>query len=258
MSNQKLFFDALTNVNFPPPDGLTETSLLGAISSMPLQERFNVYRNNVFHSLIEALKAAFPLVEKTVGTAGFKILAHDFAKEHLPSNPVLYTYGQHLPDFLEQYAPLSHLGYLPDLARLEVSISAVCDAPDHQPYPAQKLAALTETEISKLCLDFAPCVRIQASPWPIHMLWAFLNDKGDDPIMKPQEIMVFRHDFSPIVRLLPPGGFTFLEALKAGKTLGESMQIVEASGTVMPPESMQSIFNDVMQHDLVKSVTIKG
>lgn len=107
MSNQNIFFDSLMNVNFPTPDGLTKTSLLGATSRMPLKERFNVYRNNVFHSLIEALKAAFPLVEKTVGTAEFKILAHSFIKEHLPSNPVLYTYGHHLPDLLEQYATVT-------------------------------------------------------------------------------------------------------------------------------------------------------
>lgn len=258
MNNQSAFFAALMDADLPPPNGLVEASASGAVSSVPLRQRFNVYRNNVFHNLIEALQAAFPLVEKTVGAAGFEILAHDFIKTNLPSHPVLYTYGRGVPAFLEQYAPLTHLGYLPDLARLEISISEVCDAPDHQPYPAQKLAELTETEISKLCIELAPCVRIQASPWPIHMLWAFLTDKGDAPDMKPQEVMVFRHDYAPIVRLLPSGGFTFLESLKAGASLDESMQIANASGEVLSSEAVQKIFNDVMQHGLVKSVKIKG
>ena len=258
MNNQSAFFVALMNADLPPPNGLIENSPSGAVGYVSLHQRFNVYRNNVFHNLIEALKAAFPLTEKTLGAAGFEILAHDFIKTHLPSQPVLYTYGRQLPAFLEQYSPLEHLGYLPDLARLEISISMVCDAPDHQPYPVQKLAELTEMKISKLCLELAPCVRIQASPWPIHMLWAFLNDKGNAPDMKPQEVMVFRHEYAPIVRLLPPGGFAFLESLKAGASLDESMQVANASSTVLPPETVQKIFDDVMQHGLVKSIKIKG
>lgn len=90
------------------------------------------------------------------------------------------------------------------------------------------------------------------------MLWAFLTDKGDAPDMKPQEVMVFRHEFSPIIRLLPPGGYAFLEAVKGGEPLGEAMTIAEASDAALSAETVQTIFNDVMQYALVKSVTMKG
>ncbi len=253
MTHQNAFFEALMTADMTPPDGL-----IGHSDGVSVGQRFNVYRNNVFHNLIEALQAAFPLIEKTLGAPGFQILAKDFIKAHLPSHPVLYRYGQALPDFLSDYAPLAHLGYLPDLARLELAISEVCDAPDHTPYPAQNLTGLTETDINELSLELAPSVRILGSPWPIYMLWAFLTDKGDAPDMKPQEVMVFRHEFSPIIRLLPPGGYAFLEAVKGGEPLGEAMTIAEASDAALSAETVQTIFNDVMQYALVKSVTMKG
>lgn len=247
--SQKAFAAALMNPDAPPPAGLADVR-----GDMPVATRFNVYRNNVFHSLIETLRAAFPLTEKVLGTTAFSRMAADFIRAHPPANPVLYRYGRHLPEFLENYEPHRSLGYLPDLARLETAILEVCHAPDHQHYPARKMTELTESEINALGLELAPCVRILSSAWPVHMLWEFLAEAGPPPEMKPQAVMVFRHNFSSLVRLLPAGGCEFLEAVRNGATLQAAM---EASGG-LPPEKLHGIFNDLMQFGLVKSVKMKG
>ena len=85
---------------------LFEDALPAGLAAYPpeiAQARFAVYRNNVASSLIKALEARFPVIERLVGDAFFKGVAHAFIRAHPPRSPVLMEYGDAFPAFLTAF-----------------------------------------------------------------------------------------------------------------------------------------------------------
>ena len=83
----KQFTESLLKPRSAVPNGLV------ALAAPKIQKRFGVYRNNVMASLIEALKANFPIVYKLVGEDFFKALAVAFISHNPPNIPMLFKYG---------------------------------------------------------------------------------------------------------------------------------------------------------------------
>lgn len=87
------------------------------MSDMP--SGFEVHRRNVLGSLERTLADAFPVTREVVGERFFLFLAAEFVRARPPRSACLADYGGELPDFVAAFAPVTHLEYLPDLARLE-------------------------------------------------------------------------------------------------------------------------------------------
>ena len=114
--NQSRFRAALLDPGQPAPPGLTGSG------GGPAARRFGIYRNNVTASLTEALRQSFPVVRALVGEDFFTAMAIAHLRAHPPASPLLMFYGQDMADFVAGFAPAQHLGYLPDVARLELAL----------------------------------------------------------------------------------------------------------------------------------------
>ena len=82
-------------------------------------ERLGVYKNNVYSTLIDALAATFPAVERLVGNEFFRYAAREYIAIHAPSSPMLLGFGHKFPRFLSRFAPAATVPYLPDVAELD-------------------------------------------------------------------------------------------------------------------------------------------
>ena len=84
------------------PDRQTPPSLLARIGKAAVK-RYNVYRNNVTVSLIDALAAVYPAVQRITGVEFFRAMARFHVRATPPTSPLLFEYGRDFPAFIEAY-----------------------------------------------------------------------------------------------------------------------------------------------------------
>src|SRR5260370_602689 len=81
-------------------------------------KRYNVYRNNVTVSLIDALAAIYPAVQRVTGVEFFRAMARFHVRETPPPSPLLFEYGRDFPAFIETYRFAQTLPWPPIAPRL--------------------------------------------------------------------------------------------------------------------------------------------
>src|ERR1700756_1327137 len=104
--------------------------------------RYNVYRNNVTVSLINALAAVYPAVHRITGAEFFRAMARFHVRATPPTSPLLFEYGREFPAFIEQYEHASSMPWLADTARIERAWLDAYHEADAEPLPAAALAAV--------------------------------------------------------------------------------------------------------------------
>lgn len=223
---QTAFAEALLNPEAPAPVGVVDPF------GKPAPKRFSVYRNNVASSLTRALEAAFPTVRKLVGDEFFGAMAAVFLRAHPPQSPMLMLYGAEFPAWLEGFPPVAHLGYLPDVARLDQAMRESYHSADSSPLPAAEFQRLLGEDIGRLRLSLAPSLRLVRSRWPIQAIWAANHDGAPPPRPGAQDALVLRPAFDPRPHALPRGGGTVLAALAEGLTLADSMETASGAADI--------------------------
>ena len=213
--SQSGFIEALLDPERPVPAGVRSISSRSS-------KRFNVYRNNVVAGLVAALEASFPIIRKLVGAEFFSAMAGEFVRRHPPSSPLIMFYGEDFPDFLSSFAPVQHLPYLPDVAKLELEMRISYHSADAVPVAPEAASRIPPDRLPEAQLEFAPALRLLRSIHPIHGIWLANAEGGPTPSQRAEDVAVVREQFDPRVILLEKGGYEFIESLAAGHSLGEA------------------------------------
>ncbi|WP_299045453.1 DNA-binding domain-containing protein [uncultured Tateyamaria sp.] len=246
-ATQTEFRAALLDPERPVPGGLVDG--LG----QPATRRFAVYRNNVTVALIEALRTGFPVLCKLLGDQNFDQVARLFARAHPPSSPLMMRYGAEVPTFLEGFAPLAHIGYLGDVARLELALRRSYHAADAPPLDPARLGALPPAALMRTRLHLAPAVQVVPSNWPIHDIWRY-NTVPDAP--KPravaQSVLVTRAEFDPVPHVLTPAQFAWVSAIQDGAALEDA---VDAAAAHDPDFNLAPVLSLLVQHNALTDLT---
>ena len=247
--SQDTFRAALLDGAYPVPDGLIDGN------SHPAGRRYNVYRNNVAVSLTEALREGFPVVTKLLGQQNMDGLSGLYLRAHPPTSPLMMFYGESFPDFISGLPQLSHLGYLPDIARLELALRRAYHAADGTAINPEDLGALPPDALMAAQLQLAPAVQLIRSPWPIHAIWRFNTEDGaPKPAAQAEDVLVLRPEFDPEPHLLPPGGGAFMAALAQGASLGEAHEAAHAD---RPDFDLGPLLALLIQGDAITTLTKK-
>ena len=211
------FAAALTDPGQPAPVGVAR--------------RFDVHRNNMTVSLIEALEASFPVVHRLVGNDFFRAAARAYIRHHPPRTPVLLLYGETFGDFLAAFEPARGVPYLGDVARLEWARLNAFHAADAEPLSLARLAEVPQQCLAGLRFTLHPSLQLLASRWPVASLWAVTG--GSDParavdMASGEDVAVIRPALNVELRVLPPGGHRFIAALAGGATLDAAAEAAVA------------------------------
>lgn len=198
-------------------------ALVAGPNGKTAQKRYNVYRNNVTVSLINALAAVFPVTLRITGVDFFRAMARFHVRATPPTSPLLFEYGRDFPDFIETYEYARATPWLADIARIERAWLDAYHAADAAPLAPQALASIPAELLADTVFRPHPAARIVRSRFPALSL--FVRHRGDGPAAEivstePEDTLVTRPGMEVFVRRLPPSGAVFLTRLTAGETLG--------------------------------------
>ena len=189
-------------------------------------KRYNVYRNNVTVSLIDALAAIYPAVQRITGVEFFRAMARFHVRATPPTSPLLFEYGRDFPAFIEQYEYAQAMPWLADTARIERAwLRRLSCRRRHAALGRRRWRSVPPEHLAELVFVAHPATRIVRSASPAVTIFAANRGEGTvDRIdaSAPEDALITRPDLDVVVRHLPPGGAVFLMSLIAGRSLGEA------------------------------------
>ncbi|MCK0139167.1 DNA-binding domain-containing protein [Aliiroseovarius sp. F47248L] len=219
---QTAFRHAVLDPRQDVPEGLTNPD------GQQASKRFSVYRNNVAHSLSEAMLTGFPVLAKLVGDEFFREMAKVYLRIHPPASPLMMHYGAALPGFLESFPGTLHLKYLPDVARLELALRRAYHAADAQPIDPTALTQLDQPTLMNARLNMSPACEVLSTKWPAKAIWDFNMKDGPQPSGGAEDIVISRIGFDPVAERLPDGGAPFVRSLIKGRSFGTALGLATA------------------------------
>jgi hypothetical protein len=222
----------------PPPPFLT------ARAPEEVTRRLSVYRNNVATGLSKALATRFPVIQRLVGDEFFAAMARLFAETHRPQGPVLFTWGDTFPAFLETFPPLVNWPWMADVARIEYARGVAFHAADARPIDPAHLAS---ADPAALRLTFHPSVMLLRLSHPAVSIWA-RHQSGNGQLAAgsgPETALILRDPtFAVHVRALDAGDAALIAALMDGATLASAALVAQ---TAAPGHDPQPILVDLMR-----------
>lgn len=215
---QTEFTTALLNPDKAIPTGLVDPS------GRPAGKRFDVYRNNVVVSLIDAMETAFPVIHKLVGDAFFKAMAGVYIRAHPPTTPLLMFYGDEFPAFLEEFEHIKKLPYAADVARLELMRRRSYHARDITPIDPNELANIAPDDLMSARFTLSPTLELITSPHPIHAIWNMnMVEDAPKPEAGGQAVLLMRPELDVEMTLIDHPTYIFLTTLKT-KSLSDAYE----------------------------------
>jgi len=221
---QELSFAGVFSPALLDPESGTPTVVAGPHQKAAVK-RYNVYRNNVTVSLINALAAIFPATQRITGVEFFRAMARFHIRAAPPTSPLLFEYGRDFPTFIERYEYAQAMPWLPDVARLERAWLDAYHAADMDILTPEALASVPPERLADTILIAHPSTRIVRSKFSTVAIFAANRVEGavsPVDVSEPEDALITRPDLEVAVRRLPDGGAVFLTHLASGETLGEA------------------------------------
>ena len=204
--------------------------------------RLDIYRNNIASALVRSLEGLYPALVRLMGADFFARLARDYARAHPPEHGRLLEYGFDLPGFVAGYEAAGRYPWFADVGRLELAWHRAYIAVEAETLRAEELAGVPPSRMADLVLVPHPSCQRLASAYPVSDLWriALGDEEPEGPVEMEggaEWLLVIRPGAEVEVRTLEESGFTLLDSLAAGDSLGAAF---ESACAVDPGFDMQT------------------
>lgn len=205
--------------------------------AFPAARHLQIYRNNTFANLTDALAAVYPVIQRLVGVEFYAYAADSYIRRHPPRSGNLHDFGGAYAEFLREFAPAQSLSYLPDVADLEWAWHHAFHAADAQPFAMETLRAVAPELCDSLVFQLHPSVRLLQSDYPVLPIWqANQADAGGDATVDLDRggarLLVIRRGLDVEIEPLEVGEYALLRAFAEGQTLAAA----DAQAVAAEPE----------------------
>lgn len=220
---QRAFSDTLFN-----PDDKQILPSIGGQSDDAKNRRLDIYRNNVFHSLSEALAELFPVIKRLVGKQFFNATAREYIRQRPPRSAAMVHFGGDFPDFLRTFEYTVPLVYLADVARIELARHHAYHAEDGAVLSAADFAAVTPEQLGRAQLALHASVVLLESNYPVFQIWnANQDDNPIDDLIDLDDggvhLSVYRPCEEVYVQELDGATYALLTALQQSESLASAL-----------------------------------
>lgn len=148
-------------------------------------------------------------------------MAGVYVRAYPPQSPLLMFYGQEFPEFLSGFEPVSHLPYLPDVARLELARREIYHAADPQPFDPAEFSQIDPERMDDLKIHLAPTVVLLKSEFPVQSIWHFNMVDNSQPVpSQAQNVAIIRPELDVDALVVSSGIHAFLQHLSDQTPLG--------------------------------------
>ncbi len=196
-------------------DGVYDESATNVLFSIkngkaPKQELLDIYRNNLYATLINALKITYPKIHHFSKEKNFKKLCQEFIKQNHSYSGNLDDYGENFADFLTKKEDY----FLSDLAKLEWL--------SHRSYLAKDVPVISVEELQKLPPEklFDVKFKLHPSCFLIISSYNLLGKKKQiNPLKRQNYFVIYRHDFEVKAEKISQDEFNFLSGVQENLSL---------------------------------------
>ena len=218
--------------------------------------RLQVYQTSSRAIITDVLGDFFPVVKQLVGASFFAAMVKEYLAKYPPQQGNIDQYGESFSAFIREFEPANQLPYLPDVAGLEWLRHQVFIAEDVKLLAPEFLQGVAPEKIMGLQLRLQPAVGVYASQYPIVSIWKMNQPEADDNPLnlaesKGENALVVREGDDVVLYEIQRWQLLFIEQLKAGKTLGEVLELPEIVGQ---GEGFQSFFAMCLQIGVFKDI----
>jgi len=197
------------------------TNSLAPYSKLEALARLNIYRNNVFGNFSSVLSVIFNITNKIIGDKKFSAFAEQYIKSYYSYSGNLDEYGEFFPQFLNKILSKHKLGYLPDLATLELAHYKTFFAEKiKDEFPLKKFKKISPENFSNMSFTLHPSCVLFSSKFPIYSIW----NKEKKSSSKKAEFILVANSMQPLVAKLSEAEFLFLIEIGEGKKLYQAYQ----------------------------------
>lgn len=198
------------------------------------EERLAIYQQAYFARLIDALASIFPVLKQTLGDEAFAQFAVAYLQRYPSQSYTLHRLADRFVQFLEESQPAvaanepSWPQFIIDLARLEVAIDRVFDAPGPEDDPQltpEDLAAIDPERWPDARLRLAIGLELLAFDYPVGDFFSACK-RGERPPLPQRQASytaLLRRNY--IVRRYDLGreAFVLLSSLLAGASVEDAI-----------------------------------
>jgi len=189
-------------------------------------ERVGVYQGMYLLRMIEALEGDYPAVAHFLGDEEFAGLVTRYVAAHPSTSYTFNRLGEQFPAFVRQSHGIRRKGFVADLARLELAVTEVFDAPESPAWPAEAVAKMPHEAWEGAVLRPIEAFRLGAFAYPVNaFLQSVKEDDHDHPDMgrKATWTAVWRKHYEVWRLDLSKPAYDFLSALAKGRPFGKAV-----------------------------------
>lgn len=192
--------------------------------------RLQVYRNNYFVSLTEALERIYPCIKTLVGERFFTSAAKAYIRNHPSRSGDISQFGQYFSSFLAEFPPAKTIPYLPEMAEFEWACHCAFYEKAIEAQCLQKLEQIAEQQYGQMILTLAPSCHLLSFQYPILRIWQFCqaSSDSDEPLHIDNDIeyiLVIQKQKNVHFENLSQGEYHLLSAFKKDKPLDEACEL---------------------------------
>jgi hypothetical protein len=189
-------------------------------------ERVGVYHGMYLLRMEEALESDYPALEHLLGARAFRRLVDAYVQAHPSRTYTLNRLGDHLPEFVLRAPGIRHRAFGYDLARLELAITEVFDAPETASLGEAEIAAVPPEAWERARLVPVSAFRLRSFRFPVNAyLESVKDEKHDHPALRRKDtwLAVWRRNDGMYRLELARPAHDLLADLVKGRPLGKAI-----------------------------------